>query len=115
MEIDIRELADNYGQMSNEELLEVGQDYDALTAQAQEALRSEFARRKMEPPIIEPREKPQPASQDLVTVRRYRDLSEAIVARSLLESAGIDAILRDENMVRMEWQISNFLGGFVCK
>jgi hypothetical protein len=47
----------------------------------------------------------------LVTVRRYRDLSEAIVARSLLESAGIHADLCDENLVRLDWQISNFIGG----
>ena len=47
----------------------------------------------------------------LTTIRRYRDLSEAIVARSLLESSGIRALLCDENLVRMEWQISDFIGG----
>ena len=47
----------------------------------------------------------------LITIRRYRDLSEAIVARSLLESSGIIAHLCDENLVRLEWQISNFIGG----
>jgi hypothetical protein len=46
-----------------------------------------------------------------VTVRRYRDLSEAIVAKSLLESAGIAAWIRDENIARLEWQYSNLLGG----
>ncbi len=46
-----------------------------------------------------------------MTLRRYRDLSEAIVARSLLESAGIVVYLYDENLVRLEWQISNFIGG----
>ena len=47
----------------------------------------------------------------LVTIKRYRDLSEAIVARSLLESAGIATDLCDENLVRLDWQISNFIGG----
>ncbi len=47
----------------------------------------------------------------LVTIRRYRDLSEAIVARSLLESTGITVYLCDENLVRLDWQISNFIGG----
>ena len=47
----------------------------------------------------------------LITIRRYRDLSEAIVARSLLESSGIPAYLCDENLVRLDWQISNFIGG----
>lgn len=47
----------------------------------------------------------------LTTIRRFRDLSEAIVARSLLESGGIEAYLCDENLVRLDWQISNFIGG----
>jgi hypothetical protein len=49
--------------------------------------------------------------EEFVTVARYRDLSEAIVAKTLLESAGIEAWVRDENVVRMEWQYSNLLGG----
>ena len=48
---------------------------------------------------------------ELVTIRRYRDLSEAIVARSLVESSGMTAYLYDENLVRLDWQISNFIGG----
>ena len=47
----------------------------------------------------------------LITIRRYRDLSEAIVARSLLESCGIDAFLGDENLVRLVWHMSNLVGG----
>lgn len=50
-------------------------------------------------------------SEEFATVRRYRDLSEAIVAKSLLASAGIVAWIRDENLARLEWQYSNFLGG----
>ena len=49
--------------------------------------------------------------RDLVTLRRYRDLSEAIVARAVVESAGIFCFLKDENLVRLDWQISNLLGG----
>ena len=37
--------------------------------------------------------------------------SEAIVARSLVESAGIFCFLKDENLVRLDWQVSNFIGG----
>jgi len=33
------------------------------------------------------------------------------VARSLLESAGMRVELRDENLVRLDWQVSNFIGG----
>jgi hypothetical protein len=46
-----------------------------------------------------------------VTVDRFRDLSSAIVARSALEAADVPCFLRDENTVRMDWQISNFIGG----
>jgi hypothetical protein len=47
----------------------------------------------------------------LVIIKRYRELSEAIVARSLLESAGIVVALCDENLVRLDWEISNFIRG----
>jgi hypothetical protein len=49
--------------------------------------------------------------QALVTLRYYRDLPEAQVAKSALESAGIFALLRDENTVRIDWGYSNAVGG----
>ncbi len=51
------------------------------------------------------------AYRDLVTVRRYRDLSEAIIARAVVESAGIFCFLKDENYIRLDWQMSNLIGG----
>jgi len=95
--------------MAEGELLHLAAAYDSLTGPAQAALRGEFARRGMEPPAIE--DPVEFVSQRLVTVRRYRDTSEAIVARTVLESAGIFCFLRDENLVRMDWQVSNFIGG----
>jgi Putative prokaryotic signal transducing protein len=53
----------------------------------------------------------EPSSEHWVTVERFRDLSAAIVARSALEGSEIPCFLRDENTVRMDWQISNFIGG----
>jgi hypothetical protein len=104
--------AARYAAMSEVELLELAQDYDALTDSAKTVLRAEFARRNLEPPLVEDRTEPgEPAARSLMTVRRYRDLSEVLVARSLLESAGISAWIRDENLARMEWQYSNLLGG----
>ena len=99
-----------YADMSDKELLHLAAAYDSLVDPAQEALRGEFARRGMEPPLIE-EDRVEVESQRLVTVRRYRDTSEAIVARSVLESAGLFCFLRDENLVRMDWQVSNFIGG----
>ena len=109
MNIGPEDLIRGYAKMSEPELLEFARCYDSLTEPAQAALRGEFARRNLEPPVIE--DEPGTAGRNLVTVQRYRDLSEAIVARSLLESAGIATYLRDENLVRLDWQISNFIGG----
>jgi rubredoxin len=54
----------------------------------------------------------QPDKQiDLAVVERFRDLVPAQLALGALRSAGIDATLRDENMVRMHWLYSNALGG----
>ena len=105
------ELANNYAQMSEPELMELARSYDSLTESAQAVLRGEFAKRHLDPPTIDELENPAASGPGFQTIRRYRDLSEAIVARSLLESAGIAAYLRDENLVRLEWQISNFIGG----
>jgi len=103
---------ERYAAMNDIELTELARQYDSLTVAAQSSLRDEFARRNLEPPVIEEPVAPaEPAYRALVTVRRYRDLSEAIVAKSFLESAGIPAWIRDENLARMEWQYSNLLGG----
>jgi putative signal transducing protein len=44
-------------------------------------------------------------------IRRFRDLPEALLAKTSLESAGIDCFLADDNIVRMDWFWSNLLGG----
>ena len=53
---------------------------------------------------------PQIEQSQFVLLRRYRDLPEAVVSKSILESAGIECYLSDENMVRMDWFWSNLLG-----
>jgi predicted RNA-binding Zn-ribbon protein involved in translation (DUF1610 family) len=103
------DLAADYAQMSETELMELAHSYDGLVEIAQVALRAEFARRELEPPLVEEPEVPE--LRRLVTVRRYRDLTEAFVGRSLLESAGIRAWVADEHLVRMVWFYSNAVGG----
>jgi hypothetical protein len=106
------EFAKHYAQMSEVELMELAQAYDSLTDIAKDALRAEFARRNLEPPLVEEAEEAaQPAGRELVTLRRYRDLTEADLARSLLAAAGIQAWTRDENLVRLDWFYSNLVGG----
>jgi hypothetical protein len=104
--------ADLYHSKSEPELQALASDWYSLTTEARTALSAEFTRRKLdfvEPPQIE--EEDLPEFRDLITLRRFRDLSEAIVARGALESAGIFCFLKDENTVRLDWQISNMIGG----
>ena len=96
--------------MDEADLMRAARLYDTLTEPTQAALRAEFARRGLEPPLVDADDET-PAEPKLVTVRRYRDLSEAIVARSVIEGAGMLCFLQNENMVRLDWQISNFIGG----
>ena len=53
--------------------------------------------------------------RELVTIRQFRDLPEALLAKGSLESAGIECFLADENLVRLDWFISNFIGGIKLK
>jgi len=106
-----RRLAEFYSSRTDGELERVaGQAYE-LTDLAREALRLEMARRDLNAPLV-----PYPPGNEvevrpMVTVRQFRDLPEAIFAKGSLESAGIECALVDDNMVRLDWFISNLLGG----
>jgi hypothetical protein len=47
----------------------------------------------------------------LVTLQHFRDIPEALLAKGMLESAGIKCLLADGNLVRMDWLLSNAIGG----
>jgi hypothetical protein len=104
------ELLETYRSASDGELLDLALTYDSLTEVAQSALRAEFARRGLEPPVI-PDPTPEAELLPVVTVQQYRDLTEAQLAMGVLESAGIPCYLRDENTVRTQWFWSNLIGG----
>jgi hypothetical protein len=110
-----------------------GQAYE-LTDVARETLRAEIARRGLsvalaehapvrpvapalpgdppqQRPAIEPADALEGQDQEMVTIRKFRDLPEALFAKGSLESAGIECALLDDNMVRLDWFISNLLGG----
>lgn len=44
-------------------------------------------------------------------LQQFRDLPDALLAKSVLDSAGIPCFLADENTVRIDWLWSNLLGG----
>ncbi len=50
-------------------------------------------------------------SDDLITLWRYRDLPEALIAHSRLDAEGFDCFLDDREIVRLNWFLSNAVGG----
>jgi hypothetical protein len=112
IDIDQKAIAHTFATMSESELMDSARHYDKLVGPVQALLREEFARRSMEPPLLdEDQEDETSASRTLVTIRTFRDLGEAFVTRGLLESAGIACHLQDENLIRADWLLSNVIGG----
>ena len=48
---------------------------------------------------------------EMVAIRVFRDLPQALLAKGCLESAGIKCALADDNLVRLDWFYSNAIGG----
>lgn len=108
-------LAGVYSAMSDEELGEVAESGDEFSAIAHQAFQEEVARRGLKLAIAPPHGKNVYEYNQTVTLRQFRDLPEALLAKGSLESAGIEAYLVDDNMIRMDWFISNLLGGIKLK
>jgi len=105
-------LADNYAGMTDGELQRLARMAGSLTELAWDALEDEMDRRHLEiadDAAAAPRRELE--MLELVTVRQFRDLPEALLAKGSLESAGIECFLADDNLVRLDWFISNFIGG----
>ncbi|HEY6369634.1 MAG TPA: DUF2007 domain-containing protein [Candidatus Sulfotelmatobacter sp.] len=128
-----RRLAEFYAYQMDGELEKVWSQADDLTDMAREALRAEMARRGLtalaehagavhappalpgappvKPSLVQTLNQDEGEEQGMVTIRKFRDLPEALFAKGSLESAGIECVLLDDNMVRLDWFISNLLGG----
>jgi hypothetical protein len=107
-----RRLATTYGGMTDGELQHLARTPESLTEAAWETLEDEFDRRQLKHPNEEAhRPHEELGTRTLVTIRQFRDLPEALLAKGSLESFGIECFLRDDNMVRLDWFISNFIGG----
>ena len=110
-----------YSEMTDDELAQILGDEKSLTEVAKAALDAELTSRGItrEPAIGDTQAQESPAgnvnaprySGPLVMVKRFRDLPEAAVAKSILDSAEIDSFLADENIVRLDWFYSNLVGG----
>jgi hypothetical protein len=132
-----RRLTEFYSGQMDGELEKVAHQAYELTDLARQALKAEIARRGLgidlvenaplivkkelpvmpgdPPPPRPPTQSPAPDGEielrNLVTIRKFRDLPEALLAKGSLESAGIEAVLTDDNIVRLDWFWSNLMGG----
>jgi hypothetical protein len=107
-------LAELYANQSDEELENVASQVHELTDVAREALRAELARRELYVGQLDAEksgEHDDTEFRDLVTIRTFWNLMEADLAKGLLDAAGIEAFLFDDNMVRLDWFNANALGG----
>ena len=110
-----RRIAGVYSVKSDEELARLAAVSFELSDEGHQALEAEISRRGLNLTLA-----PHPGFDvcelnDLVTLRKFRDLPEALIAKSSLESAGIESHLADDNMIRMDWFYSNLLGGIKLK
>src|ERR1700730_11930302 len=106
-------LAALYAAMEQRELEEIAAQSESLTEVARQALDSEMSSRGMTV-LLETSKRqlanPEPSDPPIV-IRRYQHLPEALLSKSILDSTGIESILVDENLVRIDWFYSNLVGG----
>lgn len=104
-------LAQLYAALSDGELQRLAGETESLTEEARAALALEMTRRDIPSEAEEPVPGSRAELRDLLTIRQFRDLPEALLAKSVLDSAGIECFLGDYNLIRMDWLWSNLLGG----
>jgi hypothetical protein len=118
---DIQRFAKTYAAKHDDELIELAEDSDSLTDAARTALDAELARRNISLALEGAGDASTPASkspeggaidpQNLVIVATFRDLPPALIAKNVLDTAGIRNFLIDATTIRMDWLLSNAIGG----
>ena len=106
-------LEELYASHTDEQLENVAAQAHELTEVAREALRAELATRGLYVGQLDETSLGQDRAEfrDLVTIRTFWNLMEADLAKGLLDAAGIETFLFDDNMVRLDWFNANALGG----
>jgi hypothetical protein len=110
-------LMDVYSHMTDGELQELAEDKASLTGLASQVLNDEMARRELSPLEPDASQQDPDGPQDetalrrMVPIRSFPDVMQAWLAKSSLESAGVECYLVDDNMVRLDWGMSIVLGG----
>ena len=107
-----KQVAQLYAGMSDAELKKLADEAWSLTETGKVSLRAELTRRGLEFALVTTAAvAPEAPSSNVVTLRKFRDLPEALLAKGFLESAGVESFLIDETTIRMDWLWSNLLGG----
>ena len=107
-----RRLAEFYAGQTDGELENVAAQGHNLTDVAREALRAELSNRGLYIGQLDNIAAPEDddlAFRKLVTVRTFCSLTEAEIAKSLLDAAGVESFLFDENVGRI--YLANIVGG----
>jgi hypothetical protein len=131
-----KRLLDYYSRQMDGRLEQIATQAAGLSELAREVLREELVRRGLDVALLQPPRKEETSSttpvepssteppvrngqppsdefekRNLVIIRKFRDLPEALLAQGLIDSAGIETFLFDDATVRMNWFWSNLLGG----
>jgi hypothetical protein len=104
-------LAEWYAAKSDEELTQLASDASTLTDVAKATLRAVISRRGLDIQLVAKTPADEAEHFEVIAIRSYRDIPAALLAKSILDSAGIENFLTDVNTVRMDWLWSNALGG----
>ena len=101
-----------YGSMTEGEVEKLAADAGSLSDAAKWALKLDLSRRGLKTRLEAPAPPVQAAKlSKVVNLRQYMTLPEALLAKSILDSAGIESFLGDQNIIRMDCFLSNALGG----
>ena len=101
VELERRRLERVYSGMAEGELRALAEDSRSLTPDAVQALKAEIARRKLDIAFSQCGNEAGAESEELVTIQSFRELPEAMLAKGMLDSAGIPCVVVDENIGRM--------------
>ena len=90
-----------YSGMTEGELRALAEDAVSLTPDAVQALSADLARRELDIAVSTSDDESGVPPEELVTIRSFRGIPEAMLAKGMLDSAGIQCFVVDDNTGRM--------------
>ena len=105
-----KRLAEVYAAATEDELRKLADQAFTLTDTARTVLEREIKRRELPVELRLAAEAEEPP-EDFVTIRTSTVVADALLAKTVLDSAEIECFLFDENVIRMDWFYSNAVGG----